>query len=153
MWRVVIAGLCFLPLACATVASGTKETISVTSSPAGANARLACEKSSGEGVTPWKLTIRRNAGDCVLTVSKEGFEDRVVTIEQGVNPMYWENMLFAPVAPAGGYFVLVGDTQEKAVGVGLLVAAGVIFGTDFGTGAVHVHRPAVVDVVLKPASP
>jgi hypothetical protein len=148
--QLLLIASCLSLGACASVASGRHETLSVTSSPSGADARLVCERVSVTGVTPAKLTIRRNAGDCSLTVAKPGFAAQTFTIEQGVNPMYWGNMIFAPVGPAGGYVVAAGDSGEKAAGVGLLAAAVAIFGTDFVTGAVHVHRPNSVDVVLKP---
>jgi len=135
-------------IACATVTTGTQETLAVTSSPSGADAKLVCEKHSVAGVTPVKFSIRRNVGNCSLTVSKEGFAEHAVTIEQGVNPMYWGNMIFAPVAPAGVYVMLAGQSEETATGIGLLAAAAAIFGTDFITGAVHAHRPKSIDVIL-----
>lgn len=147
-WLLPLLALC--AVSCASITSGRYETIAVTSSPAGADASLVCDRHSATAVTPAKITIRRNAGDCVLTMSKTGFEPAVIRIEQGVNPMYWGNMLLAPVPPSGVYLLALGDSQEKSIGLGLLAAGAVVFGTDFYTGAAHVHRPGVVDVVLKP---
>jgi hypothetical protein len=138
-------------VACASVASGRHEILSVTSSPSGADVKLVCEKYSATAMTPAKLTIRRNVGDCALTVGKPGFAEQTVAIEQGVNPMYWGNMFFAPVGPSGGYVIVAGESDgEKALGVGLLAAAAAIFSTDFITGAVHTHRPSSIDVILQP---
>jgi len=131
--------------------TGTHEEIKVTTSPTDAHAALVCEgKPIGEGSTPQTFTIRRNAGDCQLTLHKEGFEDRTVAIEQGVNPAYWGNMLLSPVVPGGVYVTALGDSGEKVLGIGLLGAGYAIFSTDFWTGAVHAHKPSSVDVVLKP---
>ena len=136
---------------CATMTTGRYEEIRVSSSPGDADANLVCEgRPSGEGKTPVAFKIRRNAGDCTLTIRKEGFDEKTVAIAQGVNPAYWGNMVFSPIAPLGGLF-LIGDMQnDQAIGVGLLGVGFAIFGTDFWTGAVHAHKPHSVDVVLKP---
>jgi len=142
---------CLCLVSCATMTTGRTELIRVSSSPDQANATLVCQgRPSGEGTTPVAFTIRRDAGDCSLTLRKEGFQEQTIAIEQGVNPAYWGNMIFAPVAPAGALVTLFGDSDEKPVGVGLLASALVIFGTDFWTGAVHAHKPGSVDAVLKP---
>jgi hypothetical protein len=136
---------------CATITTGRFEDIHVSSSPSAADAALVCGgQPSGEGRTPATFKIRRNAGDCTLTVRKEGFADQSIALEQGVNPIYWSNMVFSPLAPAGAYVAAFGDSGERVLGVGLLSAGFVIFATDFWTGAVHAHKPGSVDVVLKP---
>ena len=67
----------FTLISCATIVSGTHENIAVNSSPAGARAALRCPRGElQEGVTPVTMSIRRNVGDCNLTVSKEGFRTR-----------------------------------------------------------------------------
>lgn len=135
---------------CATIATGRFEEIHVSSSPSAADATLVCAgHPSGEGKTPATFKIRRNAGDCTLTVRKEGFEERTMALEQGVNPAYWGNMIFSPVPPAAAYATAISDSG-KAAGVGLVAAGLAIFGVDFWTGAVHAHKPGTVDLVLKP---
>lgn len=137
---------------CATITTGTHEEIRVSSSPAQADATLVCEgRPSGEGRTPVTFKIRRNAGDCTLTLRKEGFEEKTIPIEQGVNPAYWGNMIFSPVPPAGAFVALLGDSpNDQAIGVALIGAGLAIFGTDFWTGAVHAHKPHNIDAILKP---
>ncbi len=143
---------CLSLVSCATLSTGRDEQIRVGTSPSQANATLVCDgKPSGEGLTPIEFKIRRNAGDCNLTLRKEGFEEQTVAIEQGVNPAYWTNMLFSPLVPAGGLLVL-GDSGEKVLGAAFLGLGYAIFSTDFRTGAVHAHKPATVDVVLRPVS-
>lgn len=154
MRNVLLLLGCMSLISCATVFTGTGENIVVTSSPPSAMASLVCEgKPAGSGVTPATIPIRRNAGDCTLTVAKDGFEERTVLIEQGINRAYWLNMLFAPVPPSGLYVLWGGETNEQPLGIGLLAAGAAIFGTDFITGAVHQHKPDHIDVVLKPKEP
>jgi len=147
----VLLALLFLPLAaCATMTTGSREKINVSSSPGEATASLVCNgHPEGQGLTPIVFTISRNAGDCTLTLRKEGFEEQTHTLEQGVNPAYWGNMIFSPLAPAGAFLTILGDSGEKVIGVSALGAAWIIFGTDFHTGAVHAHKPGSVDAVLK----
>lgn len=150
MLRLLLAACCLSLISCATMTTGTRENIVINSDPAGAEASLVCNGTpAGSGVTPTTITIRRNAGDCALTLSKDGFETLTVPIEQGVNPAYWTNMVFSPLAPAGAYVLWLGNPEEKAIGVGILVTAAVVFGTDFWTGAVHAHKPDRIDAVLK----
>jgi hypothetical protein len=131
--------------------TGRTELIRVSTSPSQAAAALVCAgRPSGEGSTPVVFTIRRDAGDCTLTLRKEGFEEQTIAIEQGVNPAYWANMIFSPFAPAGTLLTALGDSEERRLGIGFLASAAVIFGTDFWTGAVHAHKPGNVDAVLKP---
>ena len=152
MRRIGVALLSPVLLAsCATITTGRMEEIHVSSSPSQADATLFCQgRPSGEGKTPAVFTIRRNAGDCTLTIRKEGFAEQTIAIEQGVNPAYWANMIFSPVPPAGLFVLLGDDPNDQAIGAGLLGAGLAIFGTDFWTGAVHQHKPGSVDVILKP---
>lgn len=105
---------------------------------------------SGEGPTPTAFKIRRNAGDCILTLRKDGFEEKTIAIEQGVNPAYWGNMLFSPLPPGGAYVMFGPTANDKRIGLGLFTAGAAIISTDFWTGAVHAHKPPNVDAVLKP---
>ena len=150
----VLSLLCLIALcSCATATGGTKEAIVVNSSPAGADAKLVCDgQPSGYGVTPTTITIRRNAGDCVLKVSRADFEELTIQIEQGVNPAYWQNMVFSPLAPIGTVFFFLGNSRENRTGAVLIGVTAVAVSTDFITGAVHQHKPNKVDAVLKPRS-
>lgn len=150
MWRSILV-VSFLPLvSCATISTGPRENIEIRSSPTEATATLLCDDKSVEsGVTPTTIRIRRNAGNCSLKVAKDGFADQTIAIEQGVNPAYWMNFIFTPLAPAGLYVLMGGNSQEKMVGAAMLISAAVVFSTDFRTGAVHNHRPNKVDVSLK----
>lgn len=148
---IPLIAISLFAVSCATITTGRYEEIRVTSSPSQAMATLLCGGNpSGEGPTPATFKIRRNAGDCVLTLRKDGFEEKTVAIEQGVNPAYWANMIFTPVPMVGGYASFSSSASDKAVDLGLIGAAVAIFGGDFWTGAVHAHKPPNIDAVLKP---
>jgi len=158
--RLIRRALLFLPvvtlMSCATIVSGTHENIAVNSSPAGARASLRCPGGKlHEGVTPATMSIPRNVGDCSLTVSKEGFSDRVMTIERGINPAHWFNfttiplVMYGVLALAGGFY---GEAKpsEKRVGAVCLLVAGAAWIIDHRTGAAHRHEPAKIEVTLQP---
>src|SRR4051794_17035570 len=92
----------FMATACATVTTGTHETINVESNPPSADATLKCDRGDVQhGVTPRTFTIRRNAGSCTLALDKEGFESGHVILEEGINGRYWANFAFTPLVPVG----------------------------------------------------
>lgn len=152
MWRRFFLVLYSVTLiSCATITTGTRENIVISSSPSAANATLVCNgRPAGSGLTPVTIAIRRNGGDCDLRLAKDGFEQATVSIEQGVNPAYWTNMAFTPLAPGGTYLLVAGNSGEKLIGVAALGTGFVLLATDFWTGAVHAHRPSKIDIVLKP---
>lgn len=143
-------------MSCATIVSGPLENISVNSSPAGAHAALRCPRGElQEGVTPVTMSIRRNVGDCNLTVSKEGFSDEVITVERGINPAHWFNFTTIPLAIYGGLALSGGfygesTASEKRVGAVCLLVTGAAWIIDHRTGAAHRHEPAKIEVTLKP---
>lgn len=142
-------------MSCATIVSGPLEKITVNSTPPDARAVVRCPAESHEGVTPLTVSIRRNSGDCNLTVSKEGFAEQTFTIERGVNPAHWFNFITAPlvlygvIALSGGFY---GDAtaSEKRVGTAGLLITAAAWLIDHHTGAAHRHEPAKIDVTLKP---
>jgi hypothetical protein len=142
---------------CGTMARGTHEDISINSSPAGARATLTCTKGATQsGVTPLTITIRRNAGECSLKVSKEGFAEETVAIEEGVNGTIFRNFGFLPLVPigyvtyAGGLGYSQPDNQGRQMGSAIMVAGLVPWAVDYWSGAMHEHTPNRVDLVLKP---
>lgn len=135
--------------------SGRNETISVTSSPSEATVALTCTGGTVKGgVTPVKLVIHRDAGDCVVRLTKDGYHERTVLLEQGVNRAYWLNFATLPlgmygiIAVNGGFFGEVSDNERNA-GAGALVLSGGSWLFDKWTGAAHRHEPSSVDVVLE----
>jgi hypothetical protein len=142
---------------CATVTRGTHEDISINSSPAGANATLTCTKGETKsGVTPLTITMRRSAGECSLKISKEGYAEETVPIEEGMNGRFWGNFGFLPLVPfgvvsyAGGLGYSQPNNTRRQQG-SLMIAGGLVpWIVDLGSGALHEHAPHRVDLVLKP---
>jgi hypothetical protein len=144
-------------LSCATVARGTHEEIAVHSSPAGASATLTCTKGETKsGVTPLTISIRRNAGECTLNVSKEGFADATMHIEQGMNGRFWANFGFLPLVPIGvvtyegGLGYSQPNNTRRQQGELMIVGGLLPWAVDYWSGAMHEHTPNRVDLVLKP---
>lgn len=141
---------------CATILTGTHETIAVTSTPTAANATLTCASGERhEGITPMTVSIRRNAGECRLEVSKDGFQPAATTIISGVNGAFWGNFATSPLVPVAlvavnGFLYTRPDNTSRTWGaVALLTVAGSWL-TDVRTGAMHRHTPDKIDVALKP---
>lgn len=135
---------------CATLSTDRFENVVVSSTPSGADATLRCGGNpAGSGVTPATIRIRRNVGDCELTVAKDGFAPQTFLLERGINRAYWLNMPLAALGPAGA-FSTTGNDNDRRVGVALMAVAIAAVTTDFWTGAVHDHDPKRFDVLLKP---
>jgi hypothetical protein len=133
---------------CASMLTGTHETITVDSTPAAARASLFCgNKSVGEAPTPAKFTISRDAGDCTVTVRKTGYLEQRASIEQHINPAYWMNIVAAPAAAVAAWnnswwgFLAGNAAPLYAIGAGGFLA-------DACTGAMHTHRPRHVRLAL-----
>jgi hypothetical protein len=143
---VCVLSALLLSVSCASALTGVTENISVDSTPQGADVTLFCGVNRvGDAVTPAKFAIVRNAGDCVVQVSKSGYADQRATIEQGVNPAYWGNFLTSPVALVGVY-VLSGATA--GIGASMILVGTSGWFVDLRTGAIHAHRPGHVRLTL-----
>lgn len=141
---------------CATIMTGTHENISVTSSPAGAEATLTCAKGETRtAATPFTFVIPRDSGACELRVAKEGFQPRTVKLEQGVNGAYWRNFVTAPLVPVGiiginGFMFSEPDSQSRTWGTASLLTVAAVFSIDYWNGAVREHEPHAIDLTLLP---
>jgi hypothetical protein len=69
---------------CAAVFRGTKQTVTVESAPAGAEATSGPRK---VGTTPARFEVERN-GVTQVTVKKEGYEDSVGVVKKQMNPAW-----------------------------------------------------------------
>jgi hypothetical protein len=135
-----------MSVSCATGLTGVTEKISVDSTPQGADVTLVCGLNRvGDAVTPARFTIARNAGDCMVQVSKSGYADERRAIEQGVNPAYWGNFITSPPALVGAY-IFSGATA--GLGALMIVTGASGWLVDLRTGAIHAHKPGHVRVAL-----
>lgn len=97
--RLAIALLVtLLTNSCATIMTGTNQTVDVESSPPGANVRVEKLGTSGiqtiwEGTTPATLELGRKHSYLVI-LSKTGYEPMEVPVEGNkMNPWVWGNLL------------------------------------------------------------
>jgi hypothetical protein len=111
---------------CASVTRGTTENISISSTPAGAEATISGLDNPTACVTPCAITAKRSA-DISITFAKPGFESEIVTLTKEV-----------PATGAAGF-------------AGNVLAGGLVgMGVDAVTGAAQDHKPNPVIVTLKP---
>ena len=114
---------------CASVTRGTTENISITSTPAGAEATISGLDVPTACITPCAIVAKRSA-DISITFAKPGFESEVVTLTKEV-----------PATGAAGF-------------AGNVLAGGLIgMGVDAATGAAQDHKPNPVIVTMKPIGP
>ncbi|MGJ4946825.1 PEGA domain-containing protein [Bradyrhizobium sp. HKCCYLS20291] len=123
---VVLVALCATLGGCASVTRGTTETISVASTPSGAEATIAGLEAPMSCTTPCSFVAKRNA-DISVTIEKPGYETQIIPLQKDI-----------PTAGAAGF-------------AGNLLLGGVIgMGVDAATGAATDHKPNPVIVTLQP---
>jgi len=123
---VAFAALCAALGGCASVTRGTTETISVASTPAGAEATIAGLEAPMTCTTPCSFVAKRNA-DLAVTVDKPGYESQTITLTKDI-----------PATGAAGF-------------AGNILLGGLVgMGVDAATGAATDHKPNPVIVTLQP---
>jgi len=122
---ILIASITCIALlqGCATVVSGVKDTVEVTSEPPGALVRL--EKNGKEYTTPASFEVTRRSSHTML-VSRDGYHTERVTIGRTLNPWLFGNLIFGGV-------------------VGIVV--------DFVSGATFSPSPGKAHIELAPLGP
>jgi len=86
--RIFIVALSLSAMSCATIAHGVHETITIDSSPSGANVDLKCQKISRNGTTPASIVIPRTATDCIATNSKSDFKTKTLAFDREATRAY-----------------------------------------------------------------
>jgi len=121
-----VLAACAMLGGCASVARGTTETISVESTPPGAEAIISGLDNPMTCMTPCAVVAKRNA-DISVTVQKSGYEPQVVQLTKEIPP-----------AGAAGF-------------AGNVLLGGLVgMGVDAVTGAATDHKPNPVIVTLQP---
>jgi hypothetical protein len=124
-----VAAMCAAVGGCASVSRGTTETISVASTPSGAEAVVSGLEAPTTCTTPCAFVAKRNA-DITVTISKEGYQTEVVPLTKDIS------------ANGGAGFA------------GNILLGGVVgMGVDAATGAALDHKPNPVIVTLQPNKP
>lgn len=157
MRRLALLAVTLLAAGCATVINDQREKIPVRSEPAGAVVSVECGQAPVYGgVTPAVLLIERTADPCSITVAKEGYEQRTVTLERKTSRAVRGNKV--PGVIVGSLFGLiawfaddngswVGDAYELGSTLGEAPGNAI----DHRTGAAYKHVPGEVFVRLDPA--
>jgi hypothetical protein len=146
-WPLLLGAL--LLGGCATMNGSGPERIAFDSTPAGADVVVNCGAVTvGRGVTPTAVLVERTAGECIATISKDGFTPHQVTIEPGFNSRYWLNIPLMGAIPFAVAFAFQPNdgAARAALGVGLLGIAGLV--VDTVTDAKLDHDPKKVSVTL-----
>ena len=132
------------------MAGSGPERIAFDSTPAGADVVVNCGAVTvGRGVTPTAVLVERMAGECIATISKDGFTPHQVTLERGYNWRYWLNLPLMAGFPSALVLVFQpNDASSIALGVGLLGVAGMV--VDSVSDAKFDHDPKKVAVTLSP---
>ena len=105
---LVIAGF---TVNCASIAHGTRQDISVQSTPSNADVVVKCAKDAAFNAppTPAEITLKRNRGGCLITVSKDGYEPRTFRLTRQLSGWYIANILI------GGVIGLIIDAADGAM--------------------------------------
>ena len=91
---------------CATITSGTDQSIQVDSTPGKAQVRL---NGATFGTTPTRLTLARKNRTATVELQLAGFETHKIELERKVNGWVWGNIIF------GGLIGLAVDATTGAM--------------------------------------
>jgi hypothetical protein len=163
MWRrAAIFVLTMLSVRCATVVNGRGQRIHVTSSPAGATARITCDGQSRDaGHTPLDVIIPRKALTCSVTIAQQGFVTQTVTLTRVYSKKVWLDLIpgfvIGTAAGAAAAPPVIFEDQKHdsnngnaAFAGGFAAGTGVSLLIDHSTGAWWTHVPGRIDVTLDP---
>lgn len=80
--------------ACSSIVSGTNETLTVNSNPAGANCALVRNGLNiGNVTTPGGVIVQKTKHNITMTCSKDGYDDSVVFLKSGVEGATFGNLV------------------------------------------------------------
>jgi len=98
---------------CSSIVNGKAQTITINSNVSDAQVTL-----NGEiaGRTPFTGLVKRNS-HAVVTVSKDGYVSKTVTLDTAIEPIFWGNVIIGGV---------VGSTTDAATGSMYKYAPGTI---------------------------
>lgn len=88
LWAAALSGLLGLG-GCATLVSGSSQSVSFDSSPEGAKVLV---NGTPVGVTPFAVMLKRESGT-VVTVKKDGYRPQSFPLKSRFNPYFWGNIL------------------------------------------------------------
>jgi len=105
-YLLLLLGLCTLASGCASIVSGTNQSISVDTHKKGVQAIAAnCKLTNDKGVwyvtTPGSVTVHRSYNDISVSCEKEGHDPGLLTAKSSTKGMAFGNILVGGVIGAG----------------------------------------------------
>jgi hypothetical protein len=161
--RRCLAALGLVLAGCATVINDQKETIAVSSEPAGAVVTVNCGSSAMYGgLTPASILIERIADPCAFTIAKDGYREKRVELRRLTSAATIGNKV--PGIIAGSLLSVVGllvtpdsnwidplDVAQSGWEIGSAIGEAPGNAIDRKTGAAYKHVPAKISVKLEPS--
>ncbi len=93
-YLVILMSLFFMS-SCASIVDGQKQSILISSDPAGANVNITKDANEvHKGLTPSMVTLDRGEGDHVVEVSKDGYKTQILQLADTVSGWMWGNIVF-----------------------------------------------------------
>lgn len=124
--RAIIALACFALTGCATMTTGTTQTLAVASDPPGAQCHLSNSFGAWDVITPATITIHRGTKPLAIACTKPGYADTARDVKPNQSKM-------TTAAAAGGV-------------VGILLSAAVD-----GSNGASGEYPAKIEVAMEPS--
>jgi len=88
---------------CSTIVNGKVQTVAINSNVSGAKVTV---NGVQVGETPFTGSLVRS-NKTVVTVSKDGYESKTVTLDTAIEPIFWGNIIIGGV---------IGSTTDAATG-------------------------------------
>ena len=105
LFTVLCGSLALSVMGCATIVNGSRQSIPITSQPAGATITV---NGHNVGVTPEVLHLRRRR-KAVLTIALKGYKTKTITLTRHISGWFWGNILI------GGAIGMVVDVGTGAI--------------------------------------
>ena len=107
---------------CSSMVNGTRQSIPINTTPAGANVLVDCGTARSPiaepVVTPATVELKRRTQPCLITLHKDGYEDTSIIFARKVSGWVWGNLFFGGIVGwaidgmSGGMFYKVPETVQ-----------------------------------------
>jgi hypothetical protein len=158
--RTVVAFITLAAFGCGTVTHGVNQSLPVTTAPPGATVQVSCaDGTSSTVVSPGTLLLRRNAEECAVRISKEGYQPETIVLQRTKSKVMIANVgasVLTFVAGVVGGVLICTAAHPAGTAYGACAVTGALAGLiapswlDARTGAMYLQRPARIDVTLRP---
>jgi hypothetical protein len=91
---ITMIGVMFITSQCATIMSGSKQDIPITSSPSGASISVDGEMM---GITPVTIKLKRNMKNVALKIELDGYKPYQTNLSRGMNGWIFGNIILGGI--------------------------------------------------------